>query len=182
MRHMANTHDPDDADAGVAWLAPDEVRNWAALMAVLEMLPSALDAQLKRDAGLNHFEYMILAGLSDAPEHTMGMTQLSLFASGSLSRLSHAVGRLEAKGWVARTPTGAGRSVEVSMTSEGRAMMERVAPGHVAEARRLVVDPLGPRRLAELGRACRSMLDVIDPQVTAVIDATMDCVADGATR
>ena len=179
---MTQARTPQDADAAVAWLGTDEVRNWAMLMAVLEMLPSALDTQLKRDAGLNHFEYMILAGLSDAPGHTMGMTQLSLFASGSLSRLSHAVGRLEAKGWVARTPAGAGRSVEVSMTAEGRSMMQRVAPGHVAEARRLVVDPLGPRRLAALGRACRTILDVIDPQVAAVIDETMDRVADLTPR
>lgn len=179
---MTRTVSPKEPDVDTTWLTSDEVRSWAALMAVLEMLPSALDVQLKRDAGLNHFEYMILAGLSDAPGHSMGMSQLALFSSGSLSRLSHAVGRLEAKGWVARTPTGTGRTVEVSMTAAGRSMMERVAPGHVAEARRLVVDPLGPQRMAQLGRACRAILDVIDPQVTATIDAAMDRVADGVRR
>ena len=179
---MTRKDTPPAVDAEVAWLTPDEVRHWAALMAVLEMLPSALDVQLKRDAGLNHFEYMMLAGLSDAHGHTMRMSELALFASGSLSRLSHAVGRLEAKGWVARTPTGAGRSVDVTMTDAGREMMERVAPGHVGEARRLVVDPLGPQRLAQLGRACRSILDAIDPQVAVTIDAAMERAAEGARR
>lgn len=166
--------DPGEVDpAAVAWLAPQEVRSWAALVAVLEVLPAALDAQLKRDAGLNHFEYMILAGLSDAPERTMRMSQLAMFAAGSLSRLSHALGRLEAKGWVVRTPAGAGRAVDVSMTAAGRTMMEQVAPGHVTEVRRLVVDPLGAQRLAQLGRACRTILDGIDPQYTAVLDEAM---------
>lgn len=179
---MTRQPSPKEPDVETKWLTSEEVRSWAALMAVVEMLPSALDVQLKRDAGLNHFEYMILAGLSDARGHTMGMSQLALFSSGSLSRLSHAVGRMESKGWVVRTPAGTGRAVDVSMTAAGRSMMERVAPGHVAEARRLVVDPLGPQRTAQLGRACRMILDAIDPNVTSVIDATMDRVADGTTR
>ena len=40
-------------------------------MAMLMTLPTALDAQLKRDAGLNSFEYHVLAALSDAPDHSL---------------------------------------------------------------------------------------------------------------
>ena len=140
-------------EPGTRWLTDDEARHWLALVALLEVLPAALDTQLKRDAGMNSYEYMILSALSDAPAWTMGMSQVAGCVSGSLSRLSHAVGRLEAKGWVTRTPTGRGKAVDLTMTDLGAATMEQVAPGHVAEARRLVV---------EIGRAsCRERVSVV---------------------
>ena len=45
--------------------------SWASgsrLMGLLMILPASLDAQLKRDAGLNLFEYHILVELAEAPE------------------------------------------------------------------------------------------------------------------
>jgi hypothetical protein len=36
-------------------------------VAVLELLPGVLDSQLRRDAALTHFEYYVLAMLSEAP-------------------------------------------------------------------------------------------------------------------
>lgn len=157
---------PDDGD----WLDDDQLRHWIPLVAMLEVLPAALDAQLRRDADMNLFEYSILAGLSDAPDHTMGMSDLAVFASGSLSRLSHAIRRLEGRGWVLRTPTGVGRNVTVTMTELGAATMRRCAPGHVAEARRLVIDVLSPAQLAALGRASRRILDAVGAGHTAMID------------
>jgi DNA-binding MarR family transcriptional regulator len=100
----------------------------------------------------------------------MGMTQLAVFASGSLSRLSHAIRRLEARGWVQRTPTGVGRNVTVTMTDLGETTMRRFAPGHVAEARRLVIDVLSPSQLAAIGRASRRILDAVGEGHTAMID------------
>src|SRR3712207_7793384 len=43
---------------------------------ILTLLPAALDAQLQRDAGLSHFEYMVLAMLSERPSRTARMTEL----------------------------------------------------------------------------------------------------------
>jgi DNA-binding MarR family transcriptional regulator len=157
---------PDDGE----WLDDEQLRHWISLVALLEVLPAALDAQLRRDADMNLFEYSILAGLSDASDHTMGMSELAVFASGSLSRLSHAIRRLEGRGWVQRTPTGVGRNVTVTMTDLGAATMRRCAPSHVAEARRLVVDVLSPAQLAALGRASRRILDAIGAGHTAIID------------
>jgi hypothetical protein len=53
----------------------------------MRLLP-ALDAQLRRDAGVSHFEYEGLAALSEAPERTLRMSDLAVLAEGSLSRLS----------------------------------------------------------------------------------------------
>src|SRR4051812_6532823 len=88
---LPNVSDPTE----VPWLAGDERHAWIALTAVLMTLPPAIDAQLKRDAGINFFEYSILSSLSQAPGRTVRMSELAHLAAGSLSRLSHAVSRLE---------------------------------------------------------------------------------------
>ena len=39
------------------WLDADERHAWMSLIAMLMSVPPAIDAQLKRDSGLNFFEY-----------------------------------------------------------------------------------------------------------------------------
>src|SRR4030088_394135 len=77
-------------DAGPPrWLTPAEHDACLSLAGLLIKLPAALDTQLQRDAGLSHFEYMVLSGLSEAPGRTLHMSDLAELANGSLSRLSH---------------------------------------------------------------------------------------------
>lgn len=156
----------------VPWLDLDQLWAWMHLVAMVEALPAALDAQLKRDAGINRFEYMILVGLSDSPDRTMAMSQLALAATGSLSRLSHAVSRLASKGWVERQAAGTGRQMDVRLTDTGLARLQEIAPGHVREARRLVIDVLGPDELAALGCAARTVLQAVSPEFVVALDET----------
>src|SRR5690349_21438260 len=86
------------------WLDTAEREAWLRLIAVVELLPGALDAQLRRDAGLTHFEYYVLAMLSEAPERTLRMTSLAQRTNATLPRLSHVVRRLEDRGLVERFP------------------------------------------------------------------------------
>ena len=51
----------------------EERRTWAPLTAVLELLPSRIDAQLLRDAGLTHFDYATLSMLALADGRRMRM-------------------------------------------------------------------------------------------------------------
>jgi hypothetical protein len=90
----------------VIWLsglAPRAVSR--ALAKTLVRLPAALDAQLRRDAGISHFEYEVLALLSQAPGRTLRMSELATGAGSSLPRLSQVVARLEQRDWVRRTRT-----------------------------------------------------------------------------
>ena len=145
---------PDD----VPWLSADQQRDWRSLIALLTTLPAALDAQLKRDAGVNSFEYHVLASLSAAPDRTVVLSDLATLAQGSLSRLSHAITRLERAGWVERRSCSAyGRRVEARLTDAGWEKLQAIAPGHVRQARRLVVDVLTPQQLAALGEAARAI-------------------------
>jgi DNA-binding MarR family transcriptional regulator len=148
------------------WLDAEEQQAWLALVGILIRLPAALDAQLQRDAGISHFEYQVMAGLSQSPEHTLRMSELAAFAEGSLSRLSQVVGRLEGRGWVRRTPDPTdGRYTLAILTDEGWAKVVETAPGHVEEVRRLVFDPVTrtqQRQLREIGRRIMRAIDAGD--------------------
>lgn len=153
------------------WLSAGQLREWVSLMALVTLLPARLDAQLSRDAGLNLFEYHVLVELSEAPERKRAMSELALHARGSLSRLSHAVSRLETAGWLQRlSRRGPGRRTEVQLTEAGVEKLEQSASGHVAEARRLVVETLTDTELAGLGHAARRIVAAIDPAVAGILD------------
>jgi DNA-binding MarR family transcriptional regulator len=171
------------ADTDVPWLDEEQLRDWKSLVGLLMTLPAALEAQLKRDFGVNMFEYQVLASLSDAPAGTRLMSELALQSQGSLSRLSHAVTRLERDGWVVRRSCGgAGRRTEAILTEAGRRRLEEIAPGHVREARRLVIDALSPEQLQALGEACRLVIAQADPRVAELLEAGADpggCLGSG---
>ena len=86
------------------WLDDAELDAWVRFIAVVELLPGVLDTQLRRDSDLTHFEYYVLAMLSEAPDRTLRMTQLAARTYDTLARLSHVVSRLEARVLVLRTP------------------------------------------------------------------------------
>ena len=152
-----------DAPQEPRWLDTEESQAWRALAKTLERLPAALDAQLRRDAGISHFEYQVLALLSEAPGHTLRMSALATLAGGSLPRLSQVVARLEQRGWVCRAPDPAdGRYTLATLTGQGQAKVTQAAPGHVQEVRRLVLDPLTKtqsRQLREIGRRITRAID-----------------------
>src|SRR5882757_9848173 len=86
------------------WLNEDDRETWVTLARMLIWLPTALDSQLQRDSDLSHFEYAFLAPLSGADAGPLRMSELAIYANGSLSRLPHAVALLERRDWVTRTP------------------------------------------------------------------------------
>ena len=142
------------------WLSAEEQAAWRPFVAVLFRMPAALDAQLQKEAGISHFEYMVLSSLSEAPGRTLRMSDLAALASGSLSRLSHVVSRLESRGWVRREACpGDGRFINAVLTDEGWAKVVATAPGHVAAVRKLLVDVLSPEELRALGSVSEHILD-----------------------
>ena len=153
---------PPDENADL-WLAPAELASWMSVVRLITLLPSAIDAQLQRDADLSMVEYMTLAMLSEAPEGTLRMSDLAERASSSLSRLSHLVKRLEARGYVRREPDPSdGRFTNAILLPDGHAHLAAAAPTHVAYVRRLVVDNLSPERLRRLGQDAERILQRID--------------------
>src|SRR6202453_3157021 len=134
------------------WLSDEQQTAWRPVAALLFRLPALLEAQLQKDAGIGHFEYMVLSSVSEAPGHTLRMSELAAMASGSLSRLSHVVSRLEARGWIRREPCpGDGRFINAILTDAGWDKVVATAPGHVAAVRELLVSTLTEEEFEQLG-------------------------------
>lgn len=157
--HSDTTRAVPTAADEVPWLSGEQLRAWRDVMEMLSFLPAALDSQLKRDSGLNGFEYHVLAALSETPGCELGLSELAEMSRGSLSRLSHAVTRLERAGWVERRRLAdePGRRGVAVLTEAGQTKLEEAAPGHVREVRRLVVDVLTAEQLAALAASARAI-------------------------
>ena len=159
------------------WLSQDERAAWLAVSGLVAKLPSALDAQLQRDAGLTYFEYMVLAVLSEHPERTLQMSEIAAFASASLSRLSHAATRLESQGLITREPVpgqGRGRRTQATLTDAGYEKVRTTAPDHVTHVRQLLIDGLTAHEIAVLTRIGNRAMDRIEAASTVRDDQDPD--------
>lgn len=146
------------------WLDDEELAAWVRVAAVLELLPGVLDSQLRRDAGLTHFEYWVLAMLSEAPQRTLRMSALAMQTSATLPRLSHVVRRLEDRGLVERAPCAEdARATNARLTPAGWEKVRETAPGHVANVRQHVVDALSREQLRQLRGITEALLRRLDP-------------------
>lgn len=150
------------------WLDADEQETWRAFLWTSRLLNEALDRQLQRDSGMPHAYYMILAMLSESPGRALTMSELAEVVHSSPSRLSHAVNRLEEAGWVCRTKHATDRRATIArLTDAGFAVLAEAAPGHVAEVRRRLFDPLTRERMLEFRETLRDLLEALDPDHTA---------------
>ncbi|MBQ1016564.1 MarR family transcriptional regulator [Micromonospora ureilytica] len=142
------------------WLDPDEQRTWRAYLAASRVLMDTLDRELQRDAGMPHAYYEILVQLSEAPGRQLRMSQLAQAAGSSRSRLSHAVARLEAAGWVRREDCPTDRRGQIALlTDEGFATLAAAAPGHVDGVRRHLFDALSPAQVDQLRRISETLAE-----------------------
>ncbi len=135
------------------WLTADEQRTWRAYLLASHLLMDRLDRELQRDATMPHAYYEILVALSEAPNRTLRMGELATCLSSSPSRLSHAIARLEERGWVQRAahPTDR-RGAVATLTDEGFDALAAAAPGHVEGVRQHLFDQLTSEQVQQLRR------------------------------
>jgi DNA-binding MarR family transcriptional regulator len=146
------------------WLTAPQLRAWLRFVAVLELLPGVLDSQLQRDSELTHFEYFVLAMLSEAPSRTLRMTALSDHTNATLPRLSHVVARLERRGLVRRSPCPEDRrATNATLTEDGGRKVVASAPGHVRTVRENVVGLLSEEQITQLETIADTLLRKLDP-------------------
>jgi DNA-binding MarR family transcriptional regulator len=139
------------------WLSEADQQAWQSLVKVMIEVPFLLDAQLQRDANLSHFEYGLLARISES-DGGLQLSQLAADSHASPSRLSHAFQRLEARGLVTRSRLPEdGRISVADLTKAGRAHLKASAPSHVEEVRRLIFDRLSHTQIAQLKSICEAI-------------------------
>ncbi|QKS17843.1 MarR family transcriptional regulator [Curtobacterium sp. Csp2] len=123
-------------------LDPSELGAYFSLIEVSSLLRHTVEQQLKDAGGLSYVQFQLLATLGDA-DGSLRMTDLADGVVYSRSGLTYQVGLLERDGLVVRAPSAEDeRSVTVSLTDAGRALLGRVFPGHVEVLRQLFLEPL----------------------------------------
>ncbi|MFN3256688.1 MAG: MarR family winged helix-turn-helix transcriptional regulator [Ilumatobacter sp.] len=128
----------------VRWLDDTQQQAWRALLAFVNRGLPRIDRTLKAH-GLLGVHYSILVGLSAAPGDTMRLTDLADAANLSPSRLTHRLKTMIESGHVEISDDEIDRrSKHATLTADGRAFLERLAPIHVEDVRRLVFDHLDP--------------------------------------
>ena len=150
------------------WLDPSERRLWLAWVFSTRLLWEELERDLQQDAGIPYGYYEILVMLSEQPDRSARMSELADATQSSRSRLSHAINRLEALGWVRRDtcPTDRRGSLAV-LTDEGFAALEAAAPRHVESVRAHLFDPLTSEQLAALAEVSDALLEHLLPLAAA---------------
>lgn len=145
------------------WLDPEEQKAWRAWLYSAQLLQDRLDRELTHRTGISHAYYEILVALSEAPERMMRMSELADRCLSSRSRLSHAVSRLQERGWVRRQVcTEDGRGQLAVLTDDGFAALEDAAPIHVDGVRRELFDQLSPEQVAAMRDLGETLLRHLD--------------------
>ena len=126
-----------------ASLDPQQLGAYFALMEVSSLLRHSVEQHLRAEGDLSYVQFQILARLNDSPTGSYRMTDLADGVVYSRSALTYQAGLLETRGLISRSPSPDDeRSVDVSITDAGRALIARVLPGHIEVVSRMLLDPL----------------------------------------
>ena len=136
---------------GVQALDPQQLGAYFVLTEAVSLLQHQVEQQLHADGDLSYVQFQLLARLAHA-HGPLTMTQLADGVVYSRSGLTYQAGLLEEAGLITRAPSlDDERATLVTITDHGRALFDRVLPGHVLVIRRLLFDPLTDDDLHHLG-------------------------------
>jgi DNA-binding MarR family transcriptional regulator len=146
------------------WLDQEDLRTFRAFNRSWLALMAALDHDLEHDVGLPRTYFDILWRLRRAPGRAMRMTDLAAQTESKASRMTHAIGRLEADGLVRREHAeGDRRGWMAALTEEGLVLVEMAAPRYARSVREHFLDLLSPAMRTQLTQIGETLLKELDP-------------------
>jgi len=152
-------------------LDPVQLSAYFALIEVVGLLRHAVERQLREAGGLSYVQFQLLARLGDSPTGSHRMTDLADGVVYSRAGVTYQAGLLEKAGLVTRTPSPDDeRSVVVTITDAGRALLAKVLPGHAEVISRLLFQPLSrsdAKTLADLLAPVRDHMRSTPPRSAA---------------
>lgn len=165
------------------WLTVDERRIWLGWVFTTRLVWEEIERDLQRESNLSFGYYEILVMLSESPGRMRRMSELADATQSSRSRLSHAVARLEALGWVRREACPDDRRGQLAvLTDEGFAALETAAPMHVESVRRHLFDVLSPAQLAQLHAINETLLEHVLPLASSRGDVRTKLLEEARAR
>ncbi len=140
------------------WLSDTEQRVWRDYLSMTGRLQAEMNRQLQRDTGLSLAEYDVLVALGEVDG--CRVKALGELLGWEQSRLSHQLGRMRARGLIARAGAGEDRrGAIVDLTEAGHEALAAAAPGHAELVRAMVFDGLSPADLRAVRRWTSTVLD-----------------------
>lgn len=140
------------------WLTRPEQLAWKAYLDSQRLLMATLEKQLNADSTLSFADYEVLVALSDAPEHTIRMSELANTTLTTRSGMTRAMTRLEGLGLVVREKClEDGRGTNARLLPAGLEALRKAAPGHVASVRENLFDLLDSDEVASMRRIAEKM-------------------------
>ena len=147
----AGAHTARTGADGAQALDPRQLGVYFVLTEAVSLLQHQIEQQLRTEGDLSYVQFQLLARLADA-HGPLTMTQLADGVVYSRSGLTYQAGLLERAGLITRAPSPDDeRATLVTITSDGRALFDRVLPGHIQVTRRLLFDSLSAQDLHHLG-------------------------------
>jgi DNA-binding MarR family transcriptional regulator len=132
-------------------LDPQQLGAYFALMEAVSLLRHHVEQHLQAEGDLSYVQFQLLARLA-AGDGQLTMTALADGIVYSRSGLTYQAGLLEKAGLIARGPSPDDeRATLVTITGKGRALVDRILPGHVQVVHRLLFEPLSEGDLRQLG-------------------------------
>lgn len=146
---------------------PDLDHSPIAVVGRLSAAARRVDARLKDNFARHDLDgagYDVLATLRrSGPPYRLTPGELMRSAMVTSGAITQRLDRLERRGLVTRAAAqGDGRSVHVTLTDAGRALVDDVLPGHLATERDILA-PLTPEQREALADGLRALLDSLDP-------------------
>ncbi len=120
-----------------------ELGAYFALIEVSSLLRHTVEQQLRGAGDLSYVQFQLLARLGDSPEGSCRMTELADGVVYSRSGLTYQAQLLEQRGLVTRAASvDDERGTTVTITDQGRDILAKVFPGHIAVLDQLLFEPL----------------------------------------
>ncbi|MEU8133656.1 MarR family winged helix-turn-helix transcriptional regulator [Streptodolium elevatio] len=145
-RRSPDAATPPETDADIA-------AAWDAYRRLHQFVDAAVARELEQQSGLSMPDYEVLAALAamTGPDSCIRVRGLAAHLHWAHSRLSRQLGRMEARGLIAREPCERdGRGDDVVLTDQGREAYDQAAPGHLASVHRHFTGLLSPAQRAAL--------------------------------
>jgi DNA-binding MarR family transcriptional regulator len=129
-----------------ASLDPRQLAAYFALVEVSSLLKHAVERHLRVEGGISYVQFEILTRLFATPSVEQRMTDLADGIVYSRSGLTYQAEQLQEAGLISRSPAADDeRSTLVTLTTDGRALVQRLLPGHVQLVQSMLFDHLSQR-------------------------------------
>lgn len=136
----------------------EEFQTWRTILRAQANVSSAIDKQLVSNHEIGLPDYEVLAYLSEAPEHSLRMTELADGVLLSPSGLTRRLDGLVRQGYVERQPSPSdGRGLLAVLTEAGVAKAQEMHPTYSKGLRERFVDCLQPDDIETLAKLFEPM-------------------------